>query len=59
MARLSGGACCPFDAGSARQLRELLRAVAVYAAGGQRALEDYSRRTGGEVLRLTRQLTRK
>ena len=43
----------------ARQLRELLRAVAVYAAGGQRALEDYSRRTGGEVLRLTRQLTRK
>jgi hypothetical protein len=59
MARLSGGACCPFDAGSARQLRELLRAVAVYAAGGQRALEDYSRRAGGEVLRLTRQLTRK
>jgi hypothetical protein len=59
MARLSRGACCPFDAGSARQLRELLRAVAVYAAGGQRALEDYGRRAGGEVLRLTRQLARK
>jgi len=59
IARLSGGACCPFDAGSARQLRELLRAVAVYAAGGQRALEDYSQRAGGEVLRLTRQLSRK
>ena len=33
MARLSGGACCPFDAASAGQLKALLRAVAVYAAG--------------------------
>ena len=31
IARLSRGAYCPFDAGSAKQLRELLTAVAVYA----------------------------
>ena len=59
LARLSGGACCPFDAGSARQLAELLRAVAVYAAGGLKALEDHGRRTGGRTLLLTRQLGRK
>jgi hypothetical protein len=39
IARLSKGAYCRFDAGSAAQLRELLSAVAVYAAGGRRALE--------------------
>ena len=38
MARLSGGACVPFDLRSADQLRDLLRAVAVYAAGGSAAL---------------------
>ena len=38
IARLTGGAHCRFDPGSARQLGELLRAVAVYAAGGQQAL---------------------
>jgi len=58
-ARLSGGACCPFDASSARQLRELLRAVAVYAAGGRKALEDFSRNAGGHALLLTRQLSGK
>jgi hypothetical protein len=56
IARLSGGAYCRFDASSARQLRELLGAVAVYAAGGRRALEDYSRRTGGLALQLTHQV---
>ncbi len=40
IARLTKGATCRFDAGSARQLRELLSAVAVYAAGGRRALEQ-------------------
>ncbi len=59
IARLSGGACCPFDAASARQLRELLRAVAVYAAGGRKALEDFSRSAGGHALMLTRQLGKK
>lgn len=58
IARLTGGACCRFDAGSARQLRELLGAVAVYAAGGGSALADYSRGKGEAVLHLTRQIGR-
>jgi hypothetical protein len=52
IARLSGGAYCPFDAGSAQQLRELLGAVAAYAAGGRAALADYGKRTGGAALLL-------
>lgn len=51
-AKLSGGAYCPFDEASAGQLAELLRAVAVFAAGGQRALADFSKGKGGEVRRL-------
>jgi hypothetical protein len=38
VAKLSGGAWAPFDAASAGTLRDLLRAVAVYAAGGRQAL---------------------
>ena len=57
IARLSRGAYCPFDAGSAKQLRELLTAVAVYAAGGRKALKDFSEETqSGGALRLLRQL---
>lgn len=56
MANLSGGAWAPFDAGSARQLRDLLSAVAVFAAGGRKALEDYSKRAGRDVQLLTRQI---
>lgn len=41
IARLTGGAYCPFDGTSARQLRELLGAVAAFAAGGRPALEAY------------------
>ncbi len=60
VARLSRGAYCPFDADSARQLTDLLSAVAVYAAGGRRALEDYGRRGGSpDVLRLTAQIDRR
>ena len=58
IARLTHGACCPFDANSARQLRELLSAVAVYAAGGRMALEDYSRRAGGAALLLAQQVAK-
>jgi hypothetical protein len=58
MAKLSRGAYLSFDAASAEKLKELLGAVAVYAAGGHRALADYSRNKGSEVLRLTAQLTR-
>lgn len=36
--RLSGGAWAPFDTASATALRDLLRAVAVFAAGGRSAL---------------------
>ena len=39
IARLTGGAWCRFDEGSARQLRDLLTAVAVFAAGGRAALK--------------------
>ena len=56
IARLSRGAYCSFDAGSAAQLRDLLSAVAVYAAGGQAALQDFSRNRNEVVRRLTRQL---
>jgi hypothetical protein len=56
IARLTKGAYCPFDAGSAQQLRELLSAVAVYAAGGRRALENFSRSRGERTRLLTRQI---
>lgn len=44
IARLTKGAYCRFDAGSAQQLKELLAAVAVYAAGGRKALAALSGR---------------
>jgi hypothetical protein len=56
MARLSRGAYLRFDLASADRLKDLLGAVAVYAAGGYRALTAYGERKGGEVLRLTAQL---
>jgi hypothetical protein len=57
MAKLSGGAWCPLDDDSARHLADLLSAVAVFAAGGRRALSDWSRGRSGPVLRLTQQLS--
>ena len=59
IARLSGGAWYPFDANSPHLLRDLLSAVAVYAAGGRRALEQYGQSRGGAILQLTHQMTRK
>jgi len=56
VARLTGGVYARFDAGAAKQLRELLRAAAIYAAGGSTALQAYGDRQGGEVLRLSRAL---
>lgn len=56
IARLTKGAYCQFDSASAQQLRALLSAVAVYAAGGRRALEDYSKRAGAEVLKIAHQI---
>ncbi|WP_173980423.1 VWA domain-containing protein [Magnetospirillum sp. UT-4] len=56
IAKLSGGAACAFDASAPGQLRELLKAVAVFAAGGRKALADHARTAGGMALRLTTQL---
>ena len=56
IAQLTKGAYCPFDTGSATQLRDLLSAVAVYAAGGRLALEHLGHRRGETVRRLSRQL---
>ena len=56
MAKLSRGAYLHFDLASADRLKDLLGAVAVYAAGGYRALSAYGEKKGGEVLRLTSQL---
>lgn len=56
LARLSGGAVCPFDTASAAQLRELLGAVAVYAAGGRQALHALGQQHGGAARQLLRQL---
>jgi hypothetical protein len=44
IARLSRGAYCRFDSGAARELGELLRAVAAYASGGIKALTALSAR---------------
>ena len=52
IARLTKGAYCRFDAGSAQQLRDLLSAVAVYAAGGRKALQRLSDQTGSAGARL-------
>ena len=52
IARLTKGATCRFDAGSAQQLRDLLSAVAVYAAGGRSALEKLSLTRDGASARL-------
>jgi len=52
--QLSGGACVPFNHQSPNELRDLLTAVAVYAAGGRKALENFSRRAGPGVALLTR-----
>ncbi|MEI6984674.1 MAG: VWA domain-containing protein [Rhodospirillaceae bacterium] len=56
LARLSGGAYCQFDRAGARQLRDLLSAVAVFAAGGRAALDDFSNGRGGLARLLTDQM---
>lgn len=58
VARLTHGAYCTFDIGSARQLRDLLAAVAVFAAGGRKALGDYSRGKSAATLQIAHQLER-
>src|SRR6516162_12302 len=58
IARLTRGAYCHFDAGSAAQLRSLLTAVALYATGGRKALQDYGAATKSDAaVRLLEQLS--
>jgi len=52
IARLTGGAWCRFDMGSAVQLRELLRAAAAYATGGRDALMRLAKNTSGAAMLL-------
>ncbi len=56
IARLTRGAYFRFGADSARVLRDLLTAVAVYAAGGLAALADHSARRGGASALLLEQM---
>jgi len=57
IAKLSRGAYLSFDQASAGRLKDLLAAVAVYAAGGYRALADLSAKKGGDLRLLTAQLS--
>jgi hypothetical protein len=59
IARLTRGAYCAFDASSAGQLRDLMSAVAVYAAGGQKALQNFTKGRNQVVHQLTRQLEKR
>ena len=52
IARLTRGATCCFGPGAAAELREPLEAVAVYAAGGRVALQDYAKGRAGPTLLL-------
>jgi hypothetical protein len=56
IARLTRGAYCRFNAGAADELRDLLRAVAAYAAGGLKALSDLSGRRNIAAMRLLEQM---
>jgi hypothetical protein len=54
--RLSGGAYSQFDQASAGQLKALLQAVAIYAAGGLKALQKFSQSSTKTVKLLEQQL---
>lgn len=56
IARLSAGAYCPFDSNSSSELRSLLGAVAVYAAGGKPALIEHNAKHKDAARALLRQL---
>jgi hypothetical protein len=56
IARVTKGAHCRFDPGAARELGQLLRAVAAYAAGGLKALDDLAARRITGAVKLLQQL---
>ncbi|MBK8175719.1 MAG: VWA domain-containing protein [Rhodospirillales bacterium] len=59
VARLSGGAYCQFDSSSAEVLKDLLCAVAVFAAGGRQALDRLAITGGEAVRRIAHQMQRR
>ena len=56
VARLTSGAYSRFDLSSAQTLRDLLSAVAVFAAGGRKALRDFESSHHRKMLQLSHQL---
>jgi hypothetical protein len=56
LARLSGGAYAQFDSASAEALKDLLKAVAIYAAGGLKALQAFSEKSAPAVRLLQQQV---
>jgi hypothetical protein len=56
IARLTRGAYCRFAPGAARELGELLRAAATYAAGGMKALADLKAKRSTAAVKLIEQL---
>jgi len=53
VALLSGGAYAPFNSGSVKELQDLLSSVAVFVAGGHKALEKFEKSDRGrEILTL-------
>ncbi|MBO68182.1 MAG: hypothetical protein CL398_07705 [Acidiferrobacteraceae bacterium] len=58
IARLSKGAYCQFDTNSVHKLKDLLCAVAVFVAGGHKALNKYTISHGTNIAQLTHQLAK-
>src|ERR687892_1000797 len=56
IAKLTNGAHCRFDSSSPQQLRDLLGAVAAYAAGGRQALPELSKSSNSDVRLLASQV---
>ncbi|WP_242390359.1 VWA domain-containing protein [Polymorphum gilvum] len=56
IARLTKGAYCPFNSASAKELGDLLKAVAAYAAGGRAALAALEKRGGAGARPLIEQM---
>jgi len=59
LSQLSNGAYCRFDNNSLAQLRELLAAVASYAVGGLKALQQHDKGTNTLLKQLIKQLPAK
>lgn len=57
IAVLSGGAHCRFDETSASALGDLLNAVAAYAAGGRKALQQLQKQGSGQASALLEQMS--